>query len=380
MRICVVSQEASVWAALTCSIKKHRAVQRIFCTDPGAVRYADCDLIVFTGFIGTTVVREFEIPGECRQRDIPGAVEYQFIKMLPYEDSSEKTAWEFLLFPRKKRNEPFSVRAAVVSATELSRQLEPLRQRDIRIDQVALTPIFFSKFLFSGAERYGPPRKQEIIRYFSSESVPGFDDFTKECVQNGILDPALQINLFITQYYFSHYHHDCVFYMNSEMNPEPLRPQRCIRLKRLNFALCAILLIVVVTLICRKFSFSYGVYSALATRNQELAQTVQKLQRENQKVNEDIQLLKRYYELNPGNSDLRPVLQEITRKIPSYMWVDSLRFSNGILDLSVKSSKDDINFYNNLKDATHYKLINLRKNRALQEKVEYSVTLKVNQP
>ena len=59
------------------------------------------------------------------------------------------------------------------------------------------------------------------------------------------------------------------------------------------------------------------------------------------------------------------------------MWIDSFRFSNGTLELSVKSEKDDINFYKNLKEASRYKLVNLRKNRATQGKTEYSVTLKV---
>ena len=59
------------------------------------------------------------------------------------------------------------------------------------------------------------------------------------------------------------------------------------------------------------------------------------------------------------------------------MWVDSFRFSNGVLELSVKSEKDDINFYKTLKDASRYELVNLRKNRATQGKTEYSVSLKV---
>ena len=101
------------------------------------------------------------------------------------------------------------------------------------------------------------------------------------------------------------------------------------------------------------------------------------LQKEAQRVNGEIQLLQSYHELNPGHPDLRLVLREISQKIPSYMWVDSFRFSNGVLELSVKSEKDDINFYKNLKEASRYKLVNLRKNRATQGKTEYSVTLKV---
>ena len=127
----------------------------------------------------------------------------------------------------------------------------------------------------------------------------------------------------------------------------------------------------------KHFSYSYQIYSQLKTQNKTLSQRIRELQRETLRVNEEVQLLQRYDELNPGHPDLRPVLLEVTQKIPSYMWIDSFRFSNGTLELSVKSEKDDINFYKNLKEASRYKLVNLRKNRATQGKTEYSVTLKV---
>lgn len=377
MRICIISHESSAWGAVSCTIKKHRAVQSQFYSAPDMIRFSDFDLIVYIGFFPTAIVREIQIPAECKQRDIPNSVEYLFVRMLPHGDPAEPNCWEFIPLPAKQKNDPHSIRAASVSPAAFQEQVENLQQRGVKIDQIFLTPLLFCDQFFPDAGKYAPPRKREIANYFSAEQVPGFHEFIGECSQNQIVDPILQINLFIARQYLCAVDGKANLYMNSGMLPEKLRPSRCYALKRINFALCSILLLCIGILASRHFNHSRQIYSQLKNQNKVLAQRVRMLQKEAQRVNGEIQLLQSYHELNPGHPDLRLVLREISQKIPSYMWVDSFRFSNGVLELSVKSEKDDINFYKNLKEASRYKLVNLRKNRATQGKTEYSVTLKV---
>ena len=379
MRICIISHESSAWGAVSCSIKKHRAVQSRFYSDPDEIPFSDCDLIAYVGFFPTTIVRKIQITAECRQRDIPNSVEYQFVRMLPHDDPAAPDCWEFIQLPAKQKNDPHTIRAASVSQAVFQEQAENLRQRGVKIDQFFLTPLLFCDQFFPGFDQYTPPRKQEIVNYFTTEQVPGFHEFIGECSQNQITDPILQINLFIAQQYFCAVDGKTNLYMNAGMLPENLRPSRCHTLKRINCVLCSLLLLCIGILAYRHFNHSWQTYSQLNSQNKVLLQQVRQLQKETLRVNQEIELLKHYYELNPGHPDLRPVLREISQKIPSYMWVDSFRFSNGVLELSVKSEKDDINFYKNLKEASCYKLVNLRKNRATQGKTEYSVSLKVEE-
>ena len=166
-------------------------------------------------------------------------------------------------------------------------------------------------------------------------------------------------------------------YMSPGMQTEELRPARCRTLTRINLFLSLFLIVCICALAARNFKQSWNVYEQLKRENQHLSRQIKDLQKKTLHANNEIQLLQRYDELNPGLADLRPVLQEISQKIPSYMWVDSFRFSNGMLDLSVKSEKDDINFFKKLKEGVCYKLVNLRKNRTSHGKTEYSVTLRV---
>lgn len=50
MRICIISHESSAWGAVSCSIKKHRAVQSRFYSDPDEIPFSDCDLIAYISF------------------------------------------------------------------------------------------------------------------------------------------------------------------------------------------------------------------------------------------------------------------------------------------------------------------------------------------
>ena len=377
MRVCIISHESAVWGAVSCSIKKHRAVQSRFYSDPDEIPFSDCDLIVYVGFFPTTIVRKIQIPAECRQRDIPNSVEYQFVRMLPHDDPAAPDCWEFIQLPAKQKNDPHTIRAASVSQAVFQEQIENLRQRGVKIDQFFLTPLLFCDQFFPDSDKYAPPQKQEIVNYFSTEQVPGFEDFSRECAQNQIVDSILQINLFVARQFLCASNGKTNLYMSSGMLPENLRPSRCHTLKRINFTLCGILLLCIGIQTYRHINHSWQTYSQLKKQNKVLQQQVRQLQQETLRVNQDIELLKHYYEVNPGHPDLRPVLREVSQKIPSYMWVESLRFANGVLELSVKSEKDDINFYKNLKEASRYKLVNLRKNRAMQGKTEYSVTLKV---
>ena len=377
MRVCIVSNESSTWGALICSIKRRSAIQIQLFSDLHSIRFSDFDLVVYAGFLPATVVREFQVPAECKRHDIPNSVEYQFVRALPYEESTDLNYWEYIRLPVDSQDKSYCIRAAAVTQQPFQEQIESLQQLGIKIDQFYLTPLFFSEQYFPNANKYAPPRKQEIINYFATENILEFHEFIQECNLNQLSDPVIQINLFIAKQYLCSVNGKSDLYMSRNMQQAYLHPLRCHTLKQINLFLCSILLLVICIMTFKHFSYSYQIYSQLKTQNKTLSQRIRELQRETLRVNEEVQLLQRYDELNPGHPDLRPVLLEITQKIPSYMWIDSFRFSNGTLELSVKSEKDDINFYKNLKEASRYKLVNLRKNRATQGKTEYSVTLKV---
>ena len=143
MRICIISHESSAWGAVSCTIKKHRAVQSQFYSAPDMIRFSDFDLIVYIGFFPTAIVREIQIPAECKQRDIPNSVEYLFVRMLPHGDPAEPNCWEFIPLPAKQKNDPHSIRAASVSPAAFQEQVENLQQRGVKIDQIFLTHFFF---------------------------------------------------------------------------------------------------------------------------------------------------------------------------------------------------------------------------------------------
>ena len=75
MRVCIVSNESSTWGALICSIKRRSAIQIQLFSDLHSIRFSDFDLVVYAGFLPATVVREFQVPAECKRHDIPNSVE-----------------------------------------------------------------------------------------------------------------------------------------------------------------------------------------------------------------------------------------------------------------------------------------------------------------
>lgn len=233
MRVCIISHEASVWAGMTCLIKKGKAEEVCCCTSLEDINYSDIDIIVFVGFISTTLVRELRLPAESKIRDLPGSVEYQFVRQLPF-DTSELLYWEFIPLPRKSKEDPYPIRAAAVSRCEYQKQVELLNQRGVKIDQFFLTPLIFCEPFFSNSAAYAPPHKQEIVNYFTKEKVAEFSKFVAMCKQHQILDQVLQINLFMVQQYFCQTQGRSTLYMSEGMLHEQLRPTRCRQLKRIN--------------------------------------------------------------------------------------------------------------------------------------------------
>lgn len=376
MRICIISHESTHEGALCFTLRKRACVQAALFHDLQQIHFAEFDLVIYTAFLPATVVRELQIPASCKRKDIPGSVEYQFVRALPL-DADAESCWEFLRFHFPRENMTIPIRAAVVSTDVFQEKIQELKQRKAQFDYFLLPQLLFDKQFFPGCEHCVPPRKQEILNYFNENDVPGFPEFKRECSQRQISDPAIQTSLFMARQFLCAVDGRMDLYMSPGMQTEELRPARCRTLKRINLFLSIFLIVCICALAARNFKQSWSVYEQLERENQRLSRQIKDLQKETLQANNEIQLLQRYDELNPGLADLRPVLQEISQRIPSYMWVDSFRFSNGMLDLSVKSEKDDINFFKKLKEGVCYKLVNLRKNRTSHGKTEYSVTLRV---
>lgn len=375
MRVCFISSEDSLWASVTCTLGRKGALHTVFHTTLDSAGFTDCDQVVYSGFLPTAIVRDMTLPAGSRTKDFPAAIEYQFVRTQPLDATASKY-WEYVQLSRKQKDAPFPIRAAAVSHTVYQERLEMLNQKGVKIDCFILTPLLFFDELFPGASESFPPTRENIKAYFQNTTNHDFAEFARQCNEHQIVDPTLQINLYMALRFFQTCDAGHALYMCPEMLPDQLRPARCRTLKRINFAFCAVLLLLIGWMAYQHFMQSYQTYSSLVQRNAALDKQVRQLQQETLKINSEIKLLQSYRDLNAGHPDIRPVLREISLKIPSYMWVDSFRFSNDTVELSVKSEKDDINFYGTMQEGNRYKLLNLRKNRGSQEQIQYSVTLK----
>lgn len=162
------------------------------------IHFPEFDLVIYTAFLPATVVRELQIPATCKRKDIPGSVEYQFVRALPLETDAE-SCWEFLRFHFSRENMSIPIRAAVVSTDVFQERLLELNQRKIQFDYFLLPQLVFDEHFFPGCKSCSPPRKQGILNYFNENAVPGFLEFKRECSQRQISDPAIQTSLFMAR-------------------------------------------------------------------------------------------------------------------------------------------------------------------------------------
>lgn len=96
-----------MWAGVTCTLGRKGTLQVVFHTTLDSVEFTDCDQVVYSCFLPTTIVRDMTLPTGSKNKDFPTIIEYQFIRTLPW-DATDSKYWEYVQLSRKQKRCPVS--------------------------------------------------------------------------------------------------------------------------------------------------------------------------------------------------------------------------------------------------------------------------------
>lgn len=158
--------------------------------------------------------------------------------------------------------------------------------------------------------------------------------------------------------------------------PKELRPARN-RVPRLLYFLLLFLVLVVCIWI---FNGKYQSFQTESRKLQELSrqyrQEQKRLQAEAGRLAADKDLYERIQGMKLNLVSTFPVFQELTTRLPEYMWVSNFVWNGDFLDITIESSRDEPNFYRLLAGAKPFEIVNLRKSRGARSAVVFYVKLK----
>ena len=100
------------------------------------------------------------------------------------------------------------------------------------------------------------------------------------------------------------------------------------------------------------------------------------VQQEFSKLSAEKKLLKKMNELKFNLQSVFPLMQELSRMLPSHMWITNYAQHGDIIDLTIESSKDEPNFFRHLSGAKNFQIISLRKSRGGNSTIIFYVKLK----
>lgn len=80
-------------------------------------------------------------------------------------------------------------------------------------------------------------------------------------------------------------------------------------------------------------------------------------------------------ELNIKLSSILPILQELSVMLPRHMWITNYVQNGNVIDVTVCSSQDELNFFRLLSKAENFKIVNLRKSRGNNSTVMFYIKL-----
>lgn len=336
------------------------------------------DYIFFIGFLPQTTAQTLSAEVMLKSRDLSDYVRMNFVQDLPVD--SETVWWQYRVLPAENKEVPTQIRAAAINKDEYSKITEILVANDIKIDDCILAPLLLTEDIFAGISDYDECDIDSFMDYVSDHCESDFIAFISNLESDGILSKQQKLTLYAAKCYLEKSKKlNQIFSCTGMVTPE-LLPVRCQMLARANFVALIITAVLCLTALIMHFKQSYARYSQIENENRKLSMELRSLQKQNMQANQQRQLLKRYIDQRIGVQNFEFVLHELTQRIPSYMWVTSLRFSNQIIDLSVLSAKDDSNFYTTMNGGRLYILKNLSKkksNSKILDGIEYSVKIEL---
>lgn len=373
MHFCLVVIEQQKIYALTFRVKHGTVTDSVFINDLSSLSYTSFDHVIFTGFFPGVIRRELEIPRQVGRRELPFSVQYKFVQNLPMDPND--VWWEYWVSNFNDSKLEYKICAASVEKNEFIKQLDLLNQNNIKIDKCILSSLLISSDIFPGIEKYGPPTPENFLAYMQQEKTDEYDKFVLSLGDDISLSAksAFWVLLAFIK------NGGCVdsVAMCDGMIPRDFQPVRYKFLRKINLILMLFAVIFASVVLVERSNRSYTHYEMIERQNSELREELKELQSRNLLLGTEEKLLKEYRDLNAGYGNLEDAILEATQKIPSYMWAKALRLSGNTLEITLESSKDDVNFYNTMKAGKLYELKNLRKNKIRGENYDYTVTLEL---
>ncbi len=329
------------------------------------------ELVIVIAFLSDCIVRDIILPGDLKTKDIANAVQFKFVNSLPVD--SPGIVWQYRLIQKDEKG--YHIRAAAIEQDIHTKLLEQIKENHILADEIILAPLLLTEDIFPGITEYGPPRLANFKDYLDHEENEAYRRFAEQAKLS--MENLNSCSLFAMYKYCEKEKNIGKIKNLDEMVPVKLRPVRYKMLRRLNVFILLIALALCCVIVYNQWDRSYKKFKYLEQENRILTEQLKVLHKQSLKMAENEKSLKAYEDLQSGYPGLENVLLEITSKIPSHMWVKTFRYSNGLLDIAVESKKDDVQFYNIMKEGKLYELTNLRKNKGRDEQVEFTITMKL---
>ena len=358
--------------ALSVTLKRDAVSDILLLNDLSQLNYSSYDHIYLTGFLPSVICRRFDISKQIRKKDLPNTLQYKFAYNLPLDPSE---IWWWYRFLDSPDSDEYKICAVSINKSEFTRQIELLEKNNVKVDQCILSSLLASDDIFPDISKSGVPTEENFAAYIRKNQAEKYDVFVRKL--NADIPDTCKLAFFAMISFLSTPGATSSVFPGNDMMPRGILPVRYRLLRKINLILMLFGLIFASVVLIERSSRSYSHYEALERKNSALRVELKKLQARNFQLGEEEKLLKEYHDLRVGCAGLENVLLEMTQKIPSYMWVKAFRISNNTLEMTIESSKDDINFYSTLKKGKLYELKNLRKNRGRSESFDYTVTLEL---
>ena len=366
MRVCAVYHRNDGFSFIEYNLRNNEILQ----IDEKKVLDSDFDHYILSGFYSSCIVREITVPRQVKRRDIPDAVLNEFFSKLP----TTSVFWQYQIISSATKTEDYVIRCCAINKDTFSPILKKLTESNIKLDSVIFSPLMLSDAVFPEISNYGSPTLKNFKNYTKKYLNDEFDTFcSKHPLTNS--DEDMQLSLFATIRYLAHSKEWSQVHNPPDLLPETVKPTRFQKLHKLNVLLITATIFFISSIAYKQYQYSNNEYKHIKQQNSQLKNELKELRLKLGQVNNKVALLESYDELNAGNALFALSFCELTEKIPPHMWAKSFRMVNNSINLTLESSKDDVNFYNVLKGGKHYNLVNLRKSRAEKNKFNYTVTV-----
>lgn len=375
MKLCVIGAGGEQYTAFSFQLGRDNLPKTTVLGNPAELNYSSYDHVLLIGFFPTVITRDdIKIPRQIGRRDLTASVQYKFAHNLPVDPND--IWWEYRVKNAQVQNTEYEICASSINKDEFAKQIAFLEKSGIKIDQCILTPLLISEDIFPGIGKFGSPVQENFFDYIQKEQSSEYGNFVRTL--NADIPDSVKLSFFAFYMFARASKANIGSIVSSEgMIPGSMRPERYKFLRKINLILMLFAIIFASVVLIERSNRSYAHYETLEQENSKLRQELKELQTQSFRLAEEEKLLKEYRDSNIGYAGFEELLLEITQKIPSYMWVKSFRLSGNTLELTVESTKDDVNFYNTMKSGKLYELKNLRKNKGRGDGFDYSVTLEL---